>query len=256
MRWSGRGRAVAEDNAIGLELLGRWQMSVQRRVVTVGSRQQRLLAALAVYGSRSRRFLGGLLWPDCTEQHAQGSLRAAVFSVSRRIPGALESHGAELALGARVEVDLHRLRDVLDGPDAPDPAGADDRWLADRSRAELLPGWYDDWVVAEQDRLVADYVIGMERRAQSALARGDGYRALTLARAAYDLDPLRESAIRLLVQGHLFLGNEAEALRAFHEHRASVARELGAEPSSQLLALIGGPRCVGAQGTIRLAEGR
>lgn len=126
-----------------------------------------------------------------------------------------------------MEVDLHRLRHVLDDPDVSLLAGTGDRWLIDRSRAELLPGWYDDWVVAEQDRLVADYVIGIERRAQSALAQGEAYRAITLARAAHDLDPLRESAMRLLVRGNLVLGNEAEAARALQKHRAAVARELG-----------------------------
>lgn len=61
---------MADENAILLELLGRWQITVDRHVITMGSRQQRLLAALAVFGSRSRRFFSGLLWPDCTERHA------------------------------------------------------------------------------------------------------------------------------------------------------------------------------------------
>lgn len=232
-----------DDGAIELELLGRWRAGTGGHVVAVGPRQQRLLAALAVHGERSRRFLEGLLWPEDDEAHARGSLRAAVFALTRRLPGALECRGAGLALGPRVVVDLHGLRRELeepapDGPDAGRRAAAADRRLLAGCRAGLLPGWYDDWVLEEQERLGQQCVVVLERRAGQALAVDDPYRALLLASAARDLDPLRESAVRALVRAHLALGNEAAAERACREHADALARELGAAPSPRLTGLV------------------
>ena len=97
---------MGERRTIALRLLGSWDLAVQGAPVHTGARQQRLLAALAIHGPRSRHYLAGLLWPECPEDHALGSLRAAVFTLSRRVPGALEGRGGDLALSGAVDVDL------------------------------------------------------------------------------------------------------------------------------------------------------
>ncbi|MEX5305781.1 BTAD domain-containing putative transcriptional regulator [Kocuria sp. CPCC 205258] len=225
-----------EKHVTRLCLLGGWELSVGGVNMLVGHRQQRLLAALAVHGRRSRHFLGGLLWPDCTEAHAMGSLRASVFTITRRLPGVIAARGHELLLEDSVDVDLHRLLNFLARPTtSPIP---DDRWCVDRSRVELLPGWYDDWVLAEQERLRGLYANALEQLAQAALDRRDVYRALTLAQTVQDLDPLRESAVRILVQGHLAIDNEAAALHAFRCFQATLAHELGTLPSARITGMV------------------
>lgn len=227
-----------DDNVTELRLLGGWELSVRGAGVLVGQRQQRLLAALAVHGRKSRQFLSGLLWPDCTEAHAMGSLRASVFSVSRRLPGTIDACGHDLSLRQSVHVDLHRLLDFLAHPTSEPAQVPDDRWLVDRSHLDLLPGWYDDWVVTEQERLRSLYVNAVEQLARNALDRGDVYRGLTLAQIVRDLDPLRESPVRILVECHLAIGNEAAALHAFRCFRTTLADELGTLPSARITGLV------------------
>ena len=222
---------------VELTLLGGWDLRVDGTSQPVGFRQQRLIAALAVFGRRSRGFLAGLLWPECTEAHALGSLRAAVFTVSRRLPGVLACCGRELCLGEAVDVDLHRLRRALVSA-ASEAWVADPWWFASSSNADLLPGWYDDWVLAEQERVRGLYANALEQLAQAALDRGDVYRALTLAQTVRNLDPLRESAVRILVQGHLAIDNEAAALHAFRCFRATLAHELGTLPSARITGMV------------------
>lgn len=227
---------MAEAEATELRLLGRWELSVNGRSACVGTRQQRLIAALAIYGRRSRNALSGLLWPDCTEEHAMGSLRAAVFTVSRRLPGLLTIHGHDLALQDVVDVDLHHLRATLmNACSAPLDAS---RWPPHPPGADLLPGWYDEWVVEEQEHLRHRYVDVAERLAETALARQDHFHARHFARIVVGLEPLRESAVRILVKTHLATGNRGAAVQAFQRYANLLAAELKARPSRQLLTLM------------------
>lgn len=222
---------------VELTMLGGWDLRVNGTSRHMGFRQQRLIAALAILGRRSRGFLGGLLWPECTEEHALGSLRAAVFTVSRRLPGLLASCGRELYLDETVGVDLHRLRHALMGAVAEAPvAGA--WWFENTSNADLLPGWYDDWVVREQHRLHDLYLTAAECAAESAMERHDHFHARHLAETAWNLDPLRESATRILLQAHLAMGNQATALSIFHEYCETLANELGTRPAPHIVQLI------------------
>ena len=216
-----------------LKLIGGWDLSKNGRSLSVGLRQQRLIAALAIHGQRPRSFLGGLLWPQDTETHAMGSLRAAVFTIARRMPGVLSCTGHDLRLGDGMDVDLHKLRAAITAH-RPSPGP----WFAGYSNAQLLPGWYDDWVVTEQERLRADYIDAAERLAGAALAEHDHYQALHLARLVVDGDPLRESATRILVQTHLEMGNRATALQIMHQYTDAVEQELGITPSSRFLELL------------------
>lgn len=226
-----------EKEPVTLRLLGGWELAVGGTAVAVGVRQQRLIAALAVLGRRSRSFLAGLLWPECNDAHAMGSLRAAVFTASRRVPGVLACCEHELCLGDGVDVDLHRLRRALASVDS-DASAADPWWFASSSNVDLLPGWYDDWVVAEQHRLHDLYLTAAECLAGTALERHDHFHARHLAEVARGIDPLRESATRILIQAHLAMGNETTALAIFREYGAVLASELGVRPAPQIAELI------------------
>ncbi|MFI7496076.1 BTAD domain-containing putative transcriptional regulator [Kocuria sp. M4R2S49] len=229
---------MGEWRTITLRLLGCWEASVHGARVQTGSRQQRLLAALAIRGPRPRQYLAGLLWPECSEDHALGSLRTTVFTLSRRAPGVLVCHGGTLALSEAVEVDLHHLLELVVRPVASWSAERDDAWVLAHPGVELLPGWYDDWVVDEQARLQDLYVNAVEARAELCLVQGDVHRALALARTARDTAPLRESGLCLLVRAHLGLGNEAEAWRTLRSYCSDLARELGEQPSDRVRELL------------------
>lgn len=232
--------APAHEPVLQLRLLGSCAVLRDGAAVDLGARQLRLLAALALLGRRARGFLGGLLWPGCTDARALGSLRAAVFAVSHHLPGALVADGHDLALSPALAVDVHRLRAHLaaaaraEEPSAPGPAE-----LAVLGVPELLPGWYDDWVLAEQERLRSLYVHAAEHAAELCLARGDPSGAAALAEAVRGTDPLRESAVRLLVRAHLALGNHAAALRDFRRYSVLAVAETGTGPSDELVRLVG-----------------
>lgn len=222
---------------VELRLLGEWDLRVNGVSQRMGLRQQRLIAVLAIFGHRPRSFVSGLLWPECTDAHALGSLRAAVFTVSRKLPGLITCCGQYLRLNDVVDVDLHRLRQLLAGVDS-EVAAAATPWFVSSSEADLLPGWYDDWVLLEQQRLRDDYLTVAECLAERALARHDHFHARHLAEAARAIDPLRESATRVLLATHLAMGNELTARFIFDEYCTMLAMEIGAAPAPQIVSVM------------------
>ncbi|MFC5930011.1 transcriptional regulator [Cryobacterium melibiosiphilum] len=229
--------------AWNLTVLGCWQLRRNGQTVDVGARQKRLISVLALLGARSRHVVAGLLWPDSTELQAAGNLRASLFRITHDLP-ALVRPIDPLQLESAVCVDLHGVRRLID--DITDAAARPDLQLAVAAdaaevlrSADLLPGWYEDWVLREQDRLQQQRVEALEALARHHLDHSDVGPAIGAARAATAIDPLRESAQLILVRGHLAEDNHASALRAYREFRRSLGTELGVEPSPRFAELLG-----------------
>ena len=115
-----------------------------------------LLALLAIRGRPMRRVLvAGTLWPEVTESRAYASLRSALSRLYGIVREAVEVNPSELRLASSVRVDLresqalaHRLLDAVNQPlEKADLSGAAIAALS----GELLPDWYDDWVLLEAE---------------------------------------------------------------------------------------------------------
>ena len=92
-----------------LHLFDRWTLCGQDGRITLGLREERLLAVLALYGPRSRSYVAGILWPDSTDARAMGNLRAAVWHVEHSVPGLLLHTRTRLALAEDVRLDVHEF---------------------------------------------------------------------------------------------------------------------------------------------------
>ena len=199
---------------------------------------QRLVAHLGLCGRRARISVAGELWPGVPEEHAQGSLRSALWRLQKAAPGLVEAGPGSLALAAGVRVDVAELtgwaRRVLEPAVPVADLAVDDAWL----RGELLPGWYDDWVLLERERLRQLRMHALEALAARLAAAGRHGEALQAAYAAVRAEPLRESAHRAVVRVHLGEGNLAEAVRAFDHYRVLVQEELGVGPTEQMTRLV------------------
>ncbi|MCP9000336.1 transcriptional regulator [Pseudarthrobacter sp. RMG13] len=207
----------------------------------VAARQQRLIAALALRGPRLRSYLVGMLWPEYPDARALESLRVTVHMVSRQLPGLLVNDGPMLSLSDDVDVDLYRVRAELREL----AAGARHNVsapLLNLRDAELLPGWYEDWVIFEQNRLLQDRLRAFTVLAETSLACGDYSTAAEAAEAAVEIEPLYESAVRLLIRADLNLGNLAAALRTFERYQAKLQHDLGLRPSEHIQKLIANAR--------------
>lgn len=233
-----------DDDGYGelkLDLLGSWCLRRDGAVVHVATRQQRLIAALALKGPRLRSYLVGLLWPEYPDSKALESLRVSVHLTSRQVPGLIVNEGRMLSLNDQVDVDLNRFR-VQARTWSQAGVNADAASLLYELRdAQLLPGWYEDWVMFEQSRLQQDRLRTFTDIAGWALALGDCRMAETAAEAAVEIEPLYETAVRLLIQAELQQGNPAAALRVYERYQEQLGEDMGlvpSEPVRQLLAVV------------------
>ena len=103
---------------------------------------------------------------------------------------------------------------------------------------DLLPGWYDDWVIFERERIRQRLLHALEALSRRLVEVNRCAEAIDAAISAVSADPLRESANRVLIEAHLAEGNLIEARRTYERYRDSVGRELGVEPSEQIASLI------------------
>jgi SARP family transcriptional regulator, regulator of embCAB operon len=176
---------------------------------------QRLLAFLAIQGGMiSRTAVAGTLWPDSTETHAYSNLRSALARLECTCRKTLQASKLALGLAGGVMVDARQAqtlaRRLLDSAVRPEQSDLNSAAVATLSR-DLLPGWYDDWVLVE----AADWRLlrlhALEALADRLTAVGCWGQAAVAASAAVRADPLRESAHAALIQVHLAEGNQSEA---------------------------------------------
>jgi DNA-binding SARP family transcriptional activator len=220
-----------------LRLFGCWHLSAPAGVVDLGGREQRLVALLALRGRKPRSQIAGTLWPDTTDERALTSLRSAVLRVRRSASGLLELSHSTLALAPDVRIDVQEVVRWA-AETAGQPTGHERWWVNVLRGADLLPGWYEDWVVFERERLQLLRFAALESVALHALEGGDHDTALTAALEAVAIEPLRESAHSLVIRAHLVAGNHSDAVLAYRAYCRQLRQSLSIPPSSEIEGLL------------------
>jgi DNA-binding SARP family transcriptional activator len=229
---------IENGTPVRLRLLGGFQLERGGADVALPGGGRRLLALLALGVRPSRGAVAGQLWPEAPERRALGNLRSTLHRLHPLCPGVVQSKSGSLLLDERVTVDAREMAqwadDVLAGE-----LGRTAPTAATELRGDLLPGWYDDWVLRERERLRQLRMQALEKLAERFLTQDLPAEALRVAGEAVDLEPLRESARRLVVRIHLAQGNTVEALRQFEAFRGLLEAELGLSPSPDMIRLLG-----------------
>ena len=231
---------MAEGQGYQLRLLGSWGLQRGERSLHLQLREQRVVAALGLWGPQSRAALAGMLWPESPEDRARSNLRTALLRVRRELDGALFTRHDEVRLSEVVAVDVTLLRAILDMVESvPEEAAADPVSALRVLRApDLLIGWYDEWVVEARDRLHQRRFRALERLARVSLDNGHPTDSVDFAVEAVRLEPLVESAVALHIRALLGDGDLSAALREYRRFRDRIRGELGVGPSRTLTELL------------------
>jgi DNA-binding SARP family transcriptional activator len=241
-------RKVHEDEAESVcmdscshqvHLLGGFQLRHEGRIVETLPTSERVIAFLALHDRRlPRAYLAASLWPDTTDEKANANLRTALWRLHGDDHDVVEIANSTISLRPDVWVDVrfveaaarnHRLHGKLPG-----------RELIDQMRGELLPGFWDSWLVFERERLRYELIHLFDLVGCDSLRRGDDHLAVLAALAALECDPLHESSNALLIRAYVAGGNRTDAVRAFRRYAASLRSELGVSPSDLMGTLLEG----------------
>ena len=231
---------------------GRLRLSLQRHFeveldggrVPVPHSSQRLVAFLAINeGPLPRDVVAAELWSDATGDRAAAALRTALWRLGSSMSRSLVVAGrGRLALRTDVDVDFRATAQCAQAIIRGRGRGAARDDVATlRVAGDLLPDWYDDWVILERERFRQLRIDALETLCSALSADGHYASAIEAGLAALAAEPLREQSHRVLIAAHLAAGNPGEALRQYGILRRLLARELGVEPSpatDRLLALL------------------
>lgn len=239
--------AVIDRPSLHIRLLGECSLTYGREVVqsVASPRLQSVLAFIILHrsGSQSRRHLAFTLWPDSTESQARTNLRRELHNLRQALPAAEEflsvgTQTLQWRSGAPFTLDVAAFEQAVSA--AHDAAGAGDDASQRAALAEavalykgdLLPGCYDDWLLAERQRLRQAYLHALEQLVGLLQRQRDYRAAIDYAQQLLREDPLAEEAYRYLIRLYAANGDRARALRVYHTCVTTLQRELGVEPGA------------------------
>jgi DNA-binding SARP family transcriptional activator len=225
---------------LALSLLGGFELRAAGRSRLVPPSSQRVLAYLGLNeGPLLRTQVAGTLWPEANEVRAHASLRTALWRLRRVSPSVIETPGNRLSLSTNLSVDVRELMRLAHRAMGRSVA-EDKKTIPTLLRmGELLPGWFDDWILVDRERLRQLRLHALESACTQLIRAQNFSSAVELGLAAVAAEPLRESAHVALARAFLAEGNRSEAILDFRRFRELLEDELGICPSATFARLVG-----------------
>ena len=235
-----------------IELLGGFAANQGTQTVSRFRTQKTgaLLAYLTFFvrRSHSREELVDLLWPDHDAEAGRASLRTALASLRRQLEPAGAITGSVLiADRGRVSLNLEAIcSDVMAFETAchtsTQSTSAEIRLqtltqAVDLYSGELLPGWYEEWIFPERERLSRTYQGIVLKLAQALEQAGQWETAVHYLRRWLASDRLNEEAHAALIRLYLAHGHPDDSYRQYQETQRLFRKELETEPSEILNVL-------------------
>jgi DNA-binding SARP family transcriptional activator len=233
--------AATSSRCARLQLLGGFELLLDERPLQLPLSAQRVVAFLALHPHPLQRiYVASNLWPDSTEERAHASLRTALWRLGLRGLAVATATSTQLAFAPSVDVDVHdaaaRAKRLVHRTGPPDPH--DLGRLCDVG--EVLPDWYDEWVLVERERFHQLRLHALESLCEQSARDGRFGQAAEAGLAAVASEPLRESAHRAVIAAYLAEANAADAVRQYSVYRILVKDQLGIEPSPRMQELVQG----------------
>jgi len=222
-----------------LSLLDGFELKCGGQRVELPMVAQRLVALLAVHERhQSRAFVAGTLWPDKTDARSLANLRSVLWRLRRPDGDLVQSCGSCIELADCVDVDVRRLVELTSNLMAGSEVAPTPETTQLLTAGEFLPGWYDDWVLVERERLRQLRQHAMEAMCARLTELKRYGEAVDVGLAAVGADPLRESARAALIAAHFAEGNAVEAIRQYKAYRILLWKSLQVKPGPKLESFV------------------
>jgi DNA-binding SARP family transcriptional activator len=261
-RWLAGGwasKAKEEASMLNVQLLGTPSFRILDRPAggELGKAGRLLGSFLFTFANQPfrRDHLQDLFWGDLSVERGRAALNTAIWRLRKLLSAppsshigclSVERHEIELRTSELLSVDslafTAQARELLHGA----PGGSDQasrlQACADIHEGPFLDGEDSDWVLIERERLQSLHIQVLSRlaRLQTSLNRYDD--AITTTRRILRTDPYRESAHRDLLILFGLNGERVTAIRHFERLSVMLRQELGLQPTTETMGLIGAMR--------------
>jgi len=209
------------------------------------ARAESLLAYLLIHreAPQPRQHLAFLLWPDSTEPQARTNLRHVLHNLRRALPESgqfldIQPRTLQWRTDAPFWLDIAAFDECLARSRPALPGAAAGGGLSGLREAvelyteDLLTTCYDEWLLAERERLRQGFLAALNQLVAKLTALGEHGQAILYAERLLRHDPLHEETYRRLMRLYDASGDRARALRTYYACATTLERELSIEPSA------------------------
>lgn len=237
---------------LALHLLGSPKVELAHAPVVIDKRKTlALLAYLAVNpGQQPRDHVSALLWPEFAQPKAFSNLRHVLWEVRQEIGDSwIDARRDSIALSADADIwlDLAHFEALI-------AQGLTQQNLSLRVslltesvklyRNHFLTGFslkdapnFNEWAFSKSEELRQQLARALTVLADDLCSSGQVESAIPYAQRLITLDPLNETAHRLLMQVYIQAGQHNAALKQYQTCENLLRKELGVDPQPETLSL-------------------
>jgi predicted ATPase/DNA-binding SARP family transcriptional activator len=220
-----------------VRFLGTFEVKYKQKPIQIASRPAQSLFAYLILNAgvtHRREKLAGLLWPDSLEETARDNLRHALWRLRKALPS---NPKTEYLLVNELSIVFNASSDYW--LDAAPLEKLDDSASIDELKAvfsdyqgELLPGFYDEWVVLEREHLYSLFEQHMARLMSLLQAEKRWLDILDWGERWIKLGQKPEPAYCALMSAHAAKGDMSKVAVTYQRCVKSL-KEFGVEPSRE-----------------------
>ena len=228
-----------------IRLLGQFDVRLDGKRILIPSRAgQSLLAYLALTAGtpHRREKLAGIFWPETSDENARRNLRQELWRIRKAI-STQKSSGGDYLLAEELTITFNRETEYWLDARQMDKSELDLQSLtANLSlyQGELLPGFYEEWVVLERERIQSVFDTKMEQIVEQLVAAERWMAVQEQAERWLSLGNTLEPAYRALMLAYGARGDIAKVSSVYQRCMDELDEQFGLEPSAETRALYEG----------------
>src|SRR5215211_2377117 len=230
-----------------IQLLGQFEVRADGKRISIASRPAQSLFAFLILtaGTAHRREkLAGMFWPDTSDENARKNLRHELWRIRKALAGQQTAESDylladEFTLGFNRSAEYWLDVSQLERPDLDLPA-----LLSNLSayQGELLPGFYDDWIALERERIQSVFEARMGQLLEQLIIAERWIAVQEWSERWLSFGNTPESAYRALMLASGVRGDIAKVAAIYQRCTDELREHFGVEPSAETRALYDGLR--------------
>lgn len=213
--------------------LGNFEILVDGLSIDIPARKaQTLLAFLIMHrsGQHRREKLAGMLWPDSDEASARSKLRYALWQLRNSVGDEYFS-ADKITISLNPDADIWLDCDFFQNKDPGSQTSNNLEEIAALYLGGFLPGFYEDWILLERDRLRASFDLIIAQLIERLYGENLWSDVIEWSEKWISFGQSPEKAYQAIMAAQSQSGDKASAINTYLRLEQVLDEELGVDPS-------------------------
>lgn len=213
--------------------LGNFEILIDGVSIDLPARKAQALLAFLVMnrsGQHRREKLAGMLWPDSDESSARSKLRYALWQLRNSV-GDNYFSADKITISLDPDVDIWLDCDNFQNRLAGSQTTENLEEIAALYLGDFLPGFYEDWILLERDRLRASFDLIIVQLIERLYGEGLWREVIEWSEKWISFGQAPEKAYQAIMAAQSRSGDKTSALNTYLRLEQVLDEELGVDPS-------------------------